>query len=86
MKIFILQDFECDLQVERNSESGEEKKEFSFTFYDLDGYGKITKDVSRYFLSNQPQYSNHFHSLLNFNHDPTLVWPGFCSAILFKTI
>src|SRR5687768_7926802 len=23
-----------------------EKKEFSFTFYDLDGHGKITKDVS----------------------------------------
>jgi naked cuticle len=39
-----LQDFECDVQVE-GSESGEERKEFSFTFYDLDGHGKITKDV-----------------------------------------
>jgi len=40
------QDFECDVQME-GSESGEERKEFSFTFYDLDGHGKITKDVSK---------------------------------------
>lgn len=25
---------------------GNEKQEFLFTLYDLDGYGKITKDVS----------------------------------------
>lgn len=43
---WLMQDFECDVQVE-GIESGEEKKEFSFTFYDLDGYGKITKDVSQ---------------------------------------
>ncbi|CAL8101699.1 unnamed protein product [Orchesella dallaii] len=37
------EDFECDVQVE-GCGSGEERKEFSFTFYDFDGHGKITKD------------------------------------------
>lgn len=31
-------------------DSGEERKEFSFTFYDFDGHGKITKDVCFFFI------------------------------------
>lgn len=30
---------------------GQERQEFSFTLYDFDGHGKITKDVSFSFFS-----------------------------------
>ncbi|CAG7716229.1 unnamed protein product [Allacma fusca] len=40
---FHIKDSESDIPVE-GSESGEERREFSFTFYELDGHGKITED------------------------------------------
>jgi naked cuticle len=42
-----MQEFECDLSVEGGVDlGGQERQEFSFTLYDFDGHGKITKDVS----------------------------------------
>lgn len=42
-----LQGFECDVSVEGRGEPGsKDRQEFSFTLYDFDGHGKITKDVS----------------------------------------
>ncbi|XP_008200263.1 uncharacterized protein nkd [Tribolium castaneum] len=40
------EEFSCDVSVEggEKSKSGQERQEFSFTLYDFDGYGKITKD------------------------------------------
>lgn len=49
--MIVLQDFECDLQVE-GDDSGEEKKEFSFTFYDLDGNKLLTKSTYNYVYCN----------------------------------
>lgn len=44
---FPWQEFECDLSVEGGVDlGGQERQEFSFTLYDFDGHGKITKDVS----------------------------------------
>jgi hypothetical protein len=44
---FSWQEFECDLSVEGGVDlRGQERQEFSFTLYDFDGHGKITKDVS----------------------------------------
>ncbi|KAL3289488.1 hypothetical protein HHI36_022909 [Cryptolaemus montrouzieri] len=39
-----LEEFFCDVSVENTSPPGPEKQEFSFTLYDFDGHGKITKD------------------------------------------
>ncbi|KAJ8882707.1 hypothetical protein PR048_014519 [Dryococelus australis] len=40
-------EFECDVSVEGGVDPcGQERQEFSFTLYDFDGHGKITKDVS----------------------------------------
>ncbi|XP_075217666.1 NKD inhibitor of WNT signaling pathway naked cuticle isoform X2 [Lycorma delicatula] len=37
--------FECDVSVEGGGEGGgKDRQEFSFTLYDFDGHGKITKD------------------------------------------
>lgn len=36
---------ECNNTEKNQPTTDEDKKEFSFTFYDLDGHGKITKDV-----------------------------------------
>ena len=45
--ILFFQEFECDLSVEGGVDiGGQERQEFSFTLYDFDGHGKITKDVS----------------------------------------
>lgn len=42
-----VQEFECDVSVEGGVDvGGQERQEFSFTLYDFDGHGKITKDVS----------------------------------------
>lgn len=42
-----LEEFSCDVSVEGGVDrKGQERQEFSFTLYDFDGYGKITKDVS----------------------------------------
>ena len=42
-----LERFSCDVSVEGGvDKKGQERQEFSFTLYDFDGYGKITKDVS----------------------------------------
>jgi len=38
--VFSLQEFECDVSVAE----GDRRQEFSFTLYDFDGHGKITKD------------------------------------------
>ncbi|XP_034237543.1 protein naked cuticle [Thrips palmi] len=39
------EEFECDVSVEGGvDEAGQERQEFSFTLYDFDGHGKITKD------------------------------------------
>lgn len=38
---FSLQEFECDVSV---AEGDRRRQEFSFTLYDFDGHGKITKD------------------------------------------
>ncbi|KAJ9587006.1 hypothetical protein L9F63_019403, partial [Diploptera punctata] len=39
------EEFECDLSVEGGVDiGGQERQEFSFTLYDFDGHGKITKD------------------------------------------
>ncbi|XP_063241631.1 protein naked cuticle homolog 2-like [Bacillus rossius redtenbacheri] len=39
------EEFECDVSVEGGVDSGgQERQEFSFTLYDFDGHGKITKD------------------------------------------
>lgn len=35
--------------MDKNDPSGQQKQEFSFTLYDFDGHGKITKDVSIFF-------------------------------------
>ncbi len=37
---FILQEFECGVSV-----AGSDKQEWSFTLYDFDGRGKVTKEV-----------------------------------------
>nr|CAD7576217.1 unnamed protein product [Timema californicum] len=38
-------EFECDVSVEGGVDpGGQERQEFSFTLYDFDGHGKITKD------------------------------------------
>ncbi|XP_069683252.1 protein naked cuticle homolog [Periplaneta americana] len=40
-----IEEFECDLSVEGGVDlGGQERQEFSFTLYDFDGHGKITKD------------------------------------------
>ncbi|GJQ68261.1 hypothetical protein Trydic_g10778 [Trypoxylus dichotomus] len=40
-----LEEFSCDVSVEGGVDrKGQERQEFSFTLYDFDGYGKITKD------------------------------------------
>ncbi|RZC39492.1 uncharacterized protein BDFB_000236, partial [Asbolus verrucosus] len=39
------EEFSCDVSVENgDNKSGQERQEFSFTLYDFDGHGKITKD------------------------------------------
>lgn len=39
------EEFECDVSVEGGVDvGGQERQEFSFTLYDFDGHGKITKD------------------------------------------
>ncbi|XP_049964577.1 uncharacterized protein LOC126485015 [Schistocerca serialis cubense] len=39
------EEFECDVSVEGGVDAGgQERQEFSFTLYDFDGHGKITKD------------------------------------------
>lgn len=44
---YFLQEFSCDVSVENDENKlGQDRQEFSFTLYDFDGYGKITKDVS----------------------------------------
>lgn len=43
----MLQEFSCDVSMEGGIyRDGQERQEFSFTLYDFDGHGKITKDVS----------------------------------------
>ena len=39
--LFLLKEFECDVSV---AEGDRRRQEFSFTLYDFDGHGKITKD------------------------------------------
>lgn len=39
-----LEEFICDVSMDNSDPSGQEKQEFSFTLYDFDGHGKITKD------------------------------------------
>ncbi|KAK9889086.1 hypothetical protein WA026_004357 [Henosepilachna vigintioctopunctata] len=39
-----LEEFFCDVSMENGDPPGQEKQEFSFTLYDFDGHGKITKD------------------------------------------
>ncbi|RZF45636.1 hypothetical protein LSTR_LSTR010587, partial [Laodelphax striatellus] len=36
--------FECDVSVENGGDGAKDRQEFSFTLYDFDGHGKITKD------------------------------------------
>jgi hypothetical protein len=53
------QEFECDLSVEGGVDlGGQERQEFSFTLYDFDGHGKITKDVSLPKISYTCHYVN----------------------------
>ena len=42
------QEFECGVSV-----AGSDKQEWSFTLYDFDGRGNITKDVWFFFFSNK---------------------------------
>jgi Ca2+-binding EF-hand superfamily protein len=42
--LLFLQEFTCDVSVEGTKQP--QPIQFSFTLYDLDGHGKITKDVS----------------------------------------
>lgn len=46
--VLLFQELECDFSVEGcgPDQTGGQRQEFSFTLYDLDGHGKITKDVS----------------------------------------
>ncbi|KAF6197462.1 hypothetical protein GE061_020178, partial [Apolygus lucorum] len=40
-----LKEFECDVSINEGPDGkGRERQEFSFTLYDFDGHGKITKD------------------------------------------
>lgn len=46
-RLTFFQEFSCDVSLEGGvDKKGQERQEFSFTLYDFDGYGKITKDVS----------------------------------------
>jgi hypothetical protein len=50
---------------------GQERQEFSFTLYDFDGHGKITKDVSRLeikFVCSDGNWNRHLHSELKNIH------------------
>lgn len=44
LSVSLFQEFTCDVSLEDGKKP--QPLQFSFTLYDLDGHGKITKDVS----------------------------------------
>lgn len=45
-KIFF-QELTCDVELQHPEPSKQQPLQFSFTLYDLDGHGRMTKDVSK---------------------------------------
>lgn len=44
--IFCFQELTCDVELQHPEPSKQQPLQFSFTLYDLDGHGRMTKDVS----------------------------------------
>lgn len=43
---FLFQELTCDVELQHSEPSKQQPLQFSFTLYDLDGHGRMTKDVS----------------------------------------